>query len=52
MLVHVSDRTLNGFLLEVRVDVLLFLPATILISASVVVVSIALVVVAPLVIFV
>lgn len=52
MLVHVSDRTFHGFLLEVRVDVLLLLPAIILISASVIVVSIALVVVAPLVIFV
>lgn len=52
MLVHIGDRTLRGLLLEVGVDVVLFLPASALISTSVVMVPIALVEVATLIVFV
>lgn len=52
MLVHIRDCALRGLLLEVGVNVVLFLPATALISASVVMVSIALVIVATLIVFV
>lgn len=52
MLVHIRDRTLRGLLLEVGVNVVLFLPATALISTSVVVVPIALVIVSTLIVFV
>lgn len=52
MLVHIRYRTLRGLLLEVGVNVVLFLPATALISTSVVIVSIALVIIATLIVFV